>query len=221
MKKKLGVLLVTIICVFLSACGGATAEEEIIGRWTYNTGITTWNFVFNEDMTCSYWAGAKEPQNSTYKMESGELTIDNSDWEFYYEIKGKELQFRYEAMYDDGTKKIWRFVKDTTYNPKDITSLALTKSMLAEIEEEATSASFYQKLLLFMNLQYEDLEFTEWKITDMKKTDPYTYVVYGVLYARNNYGEKYYQNSNVIFTMVEDAEKENGYSIKWEIKLVE
>lgn len=50
------------MCVFLFACGepgskiiaeeeispSITVEEEIIGKWIYYTGFTTWSFVFNE-----------------------------------------------------------------------------------------------------------------------------------------------------------------------------
>lgn len=224
MKKKLVFLLTTLMCVFLFACDESsskkTAEEEIIGKWIYYTGFTTWNFVFNEDMTCSYWSGASEPKNTTYEMKNGELTIAGLDWNFYYEILNEELKFWQDTTHSDGSKSEWKFTKDITYNPADITTLVLTKDMLDEIEEEYTSSSFSTILLFYMNQRYKNFEFTDWKITKSKKKDPYTYVVYCVLYAKDNYGDKYYQNSNIIFTAVEDDKEKSGYCIQWDIELV-
>ena len=220
MKKKLVFLpLVTLICIFLFACGGlsskVTAEEEIIGKWTYYTGFTTWNFIFDEDMTCSYWSGANEPTNTTYEMGNGKLIIADLDWNFYYEIVNEELEL---STHDDGSRSEWKFTKDSTYDPADITTLALTEDMLDEIEEKYTSSSFSETLLFYMSTIYKDLEFTDWEITKSQKKDPYTYVVYGKLYAKDNYGDNYKQNSNIIFTVVEDTEGENGYSIKWDVE---
>lgn len=226
MKKFISMLLVGIMCISLCACGGEsspklTAEEEIIGKWVYDTGITTWNFVFNEDMTCSYWAGAREPENSTYKMENGELVIEDLDWKLYYELSDEEMRFWQDTTHDDGSRSEWEFTKDTTYNSSDITTLALTEEMLDEIEEEYTDSDFSLMLLAYLTLSYEDFEFTDWEFTDSEKTDPYTYVVYGVVYAEDNYGEKYYQNTDVIFTAVEDTEEASGYKIKWDVEFVE
>lgn len=229
MKRLVALLLALVMCLSLCACGGgssskdfeSTAEDEIIGKWVYNTGITTWNFVFNEDMTCSYWAGTREPSNSTYTMENGELVIKGLKWDLFYEFANGKIRFWNNTTHDDGSQSQWEFTKDTTYDPSAITGLALTAEMIEEIEAEYNAEYFPTIILTYLTLKIDDLEFTDWEVTKAKKTDPYTYVVYGILYAKDNYGKKYYQNSNVIFTVVEDAKEASGYSIKWDIKFTD
>lgn len=224
MRKIISIILMLAICLSLAACSVGsdsklTAEEAIIGKWIYNTGFTTWNFVFNTDMTCSYWSGAREPNLSKYKMENGEIVIEGLDWKLYYELLDGKMKFWQDTPHDDGSRSTWEFTKDTTYNPSDITSLALTDIMVDEIEEKYTASSFTAVLLAYLTLNYKELEFTDWEVTKAKKADPYTYVVYGVLYAKDNYGQKYRQNANVIFTAVNDT-TESGYSIKWNVELI-
>lgn len=197
------------------------AQEEIVGKWVYHTGFTTWNFVFNEDMTCTYWAGTREPRDSTYKMENGKLTIEDLDWDLYYELSKGNIRFWQDTQHDDGSRSQWEFIKDNTYNPSDSKNLALTENMVEEIEAEYKGAHFSTILLTYLSMKYDNLDFTDWKVTNAEKTDPYTYVVYGVVYAENNYGEKYYQNTNITFTVGEDAEESKGYSIDWDIEFVE
>lgn len=83
-------------------------------------------------MTCSYWSGVREPENSTYKMEKGELIIADLDWNFYYEMVNDELVFWQDTTHSDGSRSEWTFTRDSTYNPSDITTLVLTEDMLDE-----------------------------------------------------------------------------------------
>lgn len=231
MKKIIALVLVMLMCLSFAACGGEslskeespklTAESEIIGKWQYYTGFTTWNFIFNEDMTCSYWSGVNEPDYSTYKMDNGELFIEGLDWQLYYELSDGVMRFWQDSLHSDGSRSTWEFSKDTTYDPSDVTGIILTEQMIDEIEQEYTSSTFPDVLLAIMTLRYENLEFTDWEMTNAKKIDQYTFVLYGVLYAKDNYGQYYKQNSNVIFTAVEDAEKESGYSIDWDVEFVD
>ena len=47
------------------------------------------------------------------------------------------------------------------------------------------------------------------------------FILYILIYAKDNYGEKYRQNVNITFTVEEDQEEESGYSIKWVLEFVE
>lgn len=231
MKRKITILLLTILSLFLFACGKEskeanqkiTVEEAIIGKWEYHTGFTTWNFIFNEDMTCSYWSGVSEPEESTYTMENESLIVEGLEWDFYYKLENEELRFWNETLHDDGSRSEWEFTKDTTYNPEEQPStLFLTDDMLDEIEEKYTSSSMLLQLQILLNASYdEDFEVVDWEVGNAKKTDPYTFVVYGKLYIEDNYGEKYYQNTNITYTAVEDSEEESGYSIERDVDFVD
>lgn len=219
MKKIIYSLLFFILVISsICGCGSIKAEKEIIGKWTYNTGLATWNFVFNEDGTCSHWSGTNEPDNSTYSMGDGILKVDDLEgWNFYYTIENNEFNFYHDMEeYND-----WKFKKDYTYNPDTPKSLALTEDMIEEIEDKIESDEFETVILISQGAKFKDYTFTSVEFKNHKKTDPYTYKLYGVLYAEDNYGDKYRQNFDVTFIAVNDSSTKTGYSIDWTLQLVD
>lgn len=234
MKKILSLLLAFAVCVSLCACGGSeaqidsdesspaddlTPEEAIVGKWYYNTGITVWNFVFNEDGSCRYWSGNKESNHSTYSLRDNVLTIEGLDWELAYALSDGE--FEWYLTHEDGDK--WYFTKDDSYDPNAITSLELTSAMVDEIEAEIESEDFETLILFYEQLTFEsdkDFTFTDLEISNHKKTSQYEYTAFGTIYAEDNYGDLYKQNVDIVFTAEEDSEEDSGYSIKWDIEFV-
>lgn len=227
--KKFILLVLSLAMLFsLCACGSSTPNESadispekaIVGKWCYNTGITTWNFIFNEDGSCSYWSGNKESTQTTYIIENDKIHIaDLDNWDFSYTI----TEGKFELLVTQESGNIWRFTKDNTYDPSAITTLELTDEMIDEIEAKINDKDFIILYLATQQLTFksdEDLTFTDLEIASQKKTSQYTYTVFGTIYAKDNYNKKYRQNVNIVFTAVEDNKEDTGYSIKWNSEFV-
>ena len=90
MKKGLFVSLMTmIICRIVVGCG---KKEGLVGTWAYGSG-STFQYVFNEDKTCSY-AG----RNCTYTVDGDKLSIlyegDTVAFETTFKIEDDKLTIK-------------------------------------------------------------------------------------------------------------------------------
>ena len=89
MKKSLLVCLLVMVCLIVVGC---KKDTGIIGTWSYSS---SFEFVFNEDKTCSYagrkctytvdgdklsvlYEGDTAPFETTFKIEDNKLTIKDS-----------------------------------------------------------------------------------------------------------------------------------------------
>ena len=89
MKKELLFGLLLFLCFTLVGC---KKKESIIGKWVYSTAF---EYVFNEDKTCSYvgkkctyaidndklfilYEGNTDPFETTFKIENNKLIIKDS-----------------------------------------------------------------------------------------------------------------------------------------------
>ena len=97
----------------------------------------------------------------------------------------------------------------------------ICKKIEAKINEDVGTGK--NIFLLAVTLTYEEtgLTFTDVKITKKKQEDRYTYIAYGVIYAKDNYDEKYKQNINLVYTAVKSEEEECGYEIMWDLIFVD
>lgn len=93
--------------------------------------------------------------------------------------------------------------------------LELTNEMLNEIKRQVTGEKYELIMLALIKMHYklEDYTYTDFEVTNKKQTDDYTYKVYAKIHYEDNYGGRYYDTMNVIYTAKEDAEEEKGYSI--------
>ena len=87
MKKGLLVsMLVMVLCLMVVGCG---KKDGIVGTWAYGSG-STFQYVFNEDKTCSY-AG----RNCTYTVDGDKLSIlydgDTAPFETTFRIEDNKL----------------------------------------------------------------------------------------------------------------------------------
>lgn len=196
-------------------------KAAISGKWDYNTGFTVWHFIFDRDNSCRYWSGNRESNNTTYVLNNGNLVIDGLDWEFQYQIlENGTLELCH--IQEDGDK--WHFTKDTAYAPNAMTTLELTSEMVDEIENKIEDDDFETLVLFYEQMtagKELDVTFTGMDIKNHKKTSQHTYTAFGTVYAEDNYGKKYYQNIDIVFTAEEDAEEATGYSIKWDVEFVD
>ena len=90
MKNGLFVSLMTmIICLIVVGCG---KKEGLVGTWAYGSG-STFQYVFNEDKTCSY-AG----RNCTYTVDGDKLSIlyegDTVAFETTFKIEDDKLTIK-------------------------------------------------------------------------------------------------------------------------------
>ena len=113
--------------------------------------------------------------------------------------------------------------EETIVNANDILGeieekqkLKLTNEMLKEIKAKINDEHYELMTLTVIKLLYklEDYNYTDFVITNQKQTDNYTYKVYAKLYYEDNYGSKYYDTIDVVYTVEEDSEETKGYSIK-------
>ena len=96
--------------------------------------------------------------------------------------------------------------------------LELTNSMIKEIEEENERMISYPTLAyLYINAFYEfdsdTYSFDNFEVTNQKKKDDYTYIVYGKLYYRDNYNKLYYDKVQIIYMAEKDLESSEGYTV--------
>ncbi len=84
-------LLAVVLCLTVVGCG---KKDGIVGTWNYGSS-STFQFVFNEDKTCSYagrkctytvdgdklsilYEGDTAPFETTFKIEDNKLTVKDS-----------------------------------------------------------------------------------------------------------------------------------------------
>lgn len=229
MKKPLLIVLTLAMLFSLCACGSGESnapeikpEEAIIGKWDYALTFSDFHFVFNSDGNVKHWSNNNESKYDKYTIDGDKIIIDNlaDEWDIRYKIENG--MFEVYLIEEDGD--ISTFSKDESYDPEAITTLELTEEMVDEIEEKINDSKFKLVVLTYETMAFKgdkDLTFTDLDITNQKKTSQYEYTAFGVIYAKDNYGEKYRQNVNITFTVEEDQEEESGYSIKWVLEFVE
>lgn len=112
--------------------------------------------------------------------------------------------------------------EETIVNANDILGkieekqkLELTNEMLNEIKEDINGEHYELITLTVLQKFYplEDYDYTKFEITNKKQTDDYTYKVYGKVYYEDNYGGRYYETMDIVYTAEEDTEETKGYSL--------
>ena len=113
--------------------------------------------------------------------------------------------------------------EETIVNANDILGeieekqkLELTNEMLNEIKEDINDEDYELLTLTVLKLCYplEDYNYTKFEVTNKKQTDDYTYKVYAKIHYEDNYGGKYYDTMDVVYTAEEDTDETKGYSIR-------
>ena len=86
-KGLLFSLLAVVLCLGVVGCG--KKEEGLVGKWNYGSS-DTFQYVFNEDKTCSY-AG----RTCTYTVDGDKLSIlydgDTVSFDTTFKIEGDTL----------------------------------------------------------------------------------------------------------------------------------
>ena len=92
MNKRFLVCLAVVLCFIVVGCGKKDDKDPIVGTWTYGTG-SSFEYVFNEDKTCSYVG-----RNCTYTIEGDKLSIlyegDTAPFETTFKIEGNKLTIK-------------------------------------------------------------------------------------------------------------------------------
>lgn len=82
-------LLAVVLCLVVVGCG---KKEGLVGTWRYGSS-DTFQFVFNEDKTCSY-AG----RNCTYTVDGDKLSIlydgDTTSFDTTFKIEDDKLTIK-------------------------------------------------------------------------------------------------------------------------------
>ena len=94
MKKSiLASLLIVALCVVLVGCNKAKDKNSIVGKWSYDSFV----YTFNADGTCSYDA-AGTLMKCTYKTDGDKLSIlydgNTAAFETTYSIDGNKLNVK-------------------------------------------------------------------------------------------------------------------------------
>lgn len=93
MRKKLILILVTLMCFFLGACGSKD-EEHLIGEWKFDNGYSV---IFNEDNTGVIIEEKEYEFNWSY--DKSDITVycemlsgNKEEMRFFFEKNGGETR---------------------------------------------------------------------------------------------------------------------------------
>ena len=196
-------------------------KEAIIGEWTYYTGFTTWYFMFNKDGSCEHHSGNNESKYSSYVINENQHidVADLENWDFYYKIEDNVFSL-YHAV-ESGND--WKFVKSSKTSNETKTypnSLMLNDEMLKAIKAKISDKNYSEVIGWSFRFAFKDLKEAKFEITNQKKESQYTYVVYGVLYGKDNYNQSIKQNVKIVYYCIENKSESTGYEIKMDTQLV-
>lgn len=99
---------------------------------------------------------------------------------------------------------------------EQVDTLELTAEMIEELEERIEKWNYEIGIALYIaatTTSTDDYSITDFEMTNHKKTDKYTYTVYGKLYYKDNYNNSMYDKIELKYKAVKDESEEKGYRL--------
>lgn len=108
------------------------------------------------------------------------------------------------------------FIESVGNKKEQVETLELTAEMIEELEETIEKDSYEEGIWFTyaMTESTNDYEITSFELTNHKKTDKYTYTVYGKLYYKDNYNNRMYDKIELKYQAVKNENEEKGYELK-------